>query len=105
MSRHERWTDAGVIPGPATAAAPGYSSAPAGPVRRAPLYDGDTLLGQVWTDDADAAGFRPDEQAGPAGVQAGAYVWAVMAECHKRDIPAAELLDPVLYEPTYQLRL
>ncbi|MER7206351.1 hypothetical protein ABT340_04730 [Streptosporangium sp. NPDC000239] len=103
MTSHGRWAD---DPQPTNVdSPPTYSAEAVGAVRRAPLHDHDgQLLGHVWTDDLAAAGFQPAEQAGPAGVQAGAYVWTVLSECHRRDIPAAELLDPILYSPAYGLR-
>jgi hypothetical protein len=80
-----------------------YSHKAAGPVQRAALraVDGQ-LLGHVWTDDREAAGFLPDEQAGIAGRRAATDLWVIMRECKRRDVPASELLDPSLYEP-YQL--
>lgn len=83
---------------------PGYSASPSGQVRRAALRDhAGRLLGHVWTDGKEAAGFLPSEQAGSAGVRAGSFVWTLHRELHGRGVPAAEVLDPALYEPTYRL--
>lgn len=100
-----RWAD-DPRPDPADVNSPPfYSSDIQGPVRRAPLHAPDgPLLGHVWTDDGEAAGYLPEQAAGPAGVRAGAYVWTVLSECYRRGIPASEVLDPVLYAPTYELR-
>lgn len=83
---------------------PGYSASPRGEVRRAGLHDPDgRLLGHVWTDGKEAAGFLPDERAGSAGVRAGSFVWTLHRELHARGVPASEVLDPALYEPAYRL--
>lgn len=77
-----------------------YSHKAAGPVRRAELRAADgQLLGHVWTDDQEAAGFLPAEEAGIAGRRAATDVWVVMRECKRRNVPASEVLDPALYEP------
>lgn len=81
-----------------------YSSDAQGPVRRAGLYDGDILLGHVWTDDQQAAGFLDNEDAGRAGVRAEALVWTILRNAAQAGRPAGEVLDPALYAPTYQLK-
>lgn len=101
--RHPRWSDDALNP-VLVDSPPAYDATPAGTVRRAALRDPDgQLLGHVWTDDQAAAGYTPDESAGAAGVRAGAYVWTLLTECRKRDVPASELLDPAMFEPAYRL--
>ncbi|WP_157530701.1 hypothetical protein [Microtetraspora niveoalba] len=99
-----RWADSGpvtVTPPPAG----GYADTPAGKVRRAELRDNTgQVLGHLWTDDRQAAGFIPAEQAGAAGVRAGAEIWAILRDAHAVGIDAADLLDPDLY-PDYALTL
>lgn len=103
QTRHPRWGDDALAPA-LVDSPPAYDSTPAGPVQRAALRDRDgQLLGTVWTDDRDAAGYTPAEPAGSAGVRAGGYVWTLLTECRKRDVPASELLDPAMFEPDYQL--
>ncbi|MFD1940543.1 hypothetical protein ACFSKW_54720 [Nonomuraea mangrovi] len=81
---------------------PRYKAIAQGDVRKAALRDRDgRLVGHVWTDDRDAAGFLPTESA--AGTTAASYVWVLMTECAARDVPASELLDPALYAPDYML--
>ncbi|MFJ2029436.1 hypothetical protein [Streptosporangium sp. NPDC087985] len=87
-------------PNPAEVHTPaGYSSTPQGKVRRAELRQGDQLLGLVWTDDREAAGFRPSEDAGPAGVRAAAAVWVILHTCYEAGVEAADVLDPDFYTP------
>lgn len=76
---------------------PFYSATPAGSVRRAALYTGDVLLGHVWTDGLEAAGFLPSSQAGAAGVRAGAAVWRILSDAYTAGTPAAAVLDPALF--------
>ena len=91
-----RWAD---DPQPADVTSPSFYDWQAkGPVRRAELRDASgTLLGHVWTDDQAAAGFTPAEDAGAAGIRAGAKVWRVLADCYSAGIPAADLLAPGLF--------
>ncbi|OUC99326.1 hypothetical protein [Streptosporangium minutum] len=97
-----RWAD---DPRPAEVNAPaGYSSAPQGPVRRAELHQGGVLLGHVWTDDRQAAGFLPAEQAGPAGVRAAGAVWTILQACYEAGMEAEDLIDPDLFEG-FELRV
>jgi hypothetical protein len=107
MSRtpHPRWTDPlapRVVSTPST-----YDYKAAGAVRRAGLYAADgTLLGHVWTDDRQAAGFLPAEQAGPAGVRAGGAVWAILRDAHRAGLPASDVLDSALYaDEGFELRV
>lgn len=85
-----------VVSTPAT-----YSRKADGPKRRAELRTPDgVLLGWVWTDGKEAAGFRADEKAGAAGVQAAGTVWGVMKRLCEEGVPAGEVLDdPAPYEP------
>lgn len=82
-----------------------YPAKAEGPTRRAMLRDepGGQVLGYVWTDDKQAAGFVEDESAGKAGVRAGAYVWAVQRRAYRLGRPASDVLDPELYAPMYHL--
>jgi hypothetical protein len=103
QTRHPRWSDDALAPA-LVDSPPAYEAIAAGPVRKGALHDRDgQLLGHVWTDDRQAAGYTPDESAGPAGVRAGGYVWILLTECRKRDVPAGQLLDPGMYEPVYRL--
>jgi hypothetical protein len=103
QTRHPRWSDDALAPA-LVDSPPAYDATPAGPVRRAALRDrGGLLLGTVWTDGQAAAGYTPDESAGSAGVRAGSYVWVLLTECRKRDVPADQLLDPAMFEPDYRL--
>jgi hypothetical protein len=86
-------------------AATGYSDDAQGPVRRAELYDGDTLLGRVWTDDREAVGFLPDEEAGSAGARASARIRAIHRDAFQAHRPPSDILDPFLYAPEgFELR-
>lgn len=81
-----------------------YPAKAAGPVRRAALRDDDgRLLGYVWTDDREAAGWLHIDDPTPAGVRAGAYVWAVHKRAYGLGQPASSVLDPALYAPMYLL--
>jgi hypothetical protein len=103
QARHPRWADDALSPA-IVDSPPAYDITPAGPVRKAALHDRDgLLLGHVWTDDQAAAGYSPAESAGAAGVRAGGYVWTLLTECRKRDVPADQLLDPTMFEPVYRL--
>lgn len=92
-------------PNPAEVRAPaGYSSISVGTVRRAALHDGGQLVGHVWTDGLAAAGFRPAEEAGPAGVRASAAVWVILQSCYEAGVDAADVLDPDFFEG-FELRV
>lgn len=100
---HERWSDDALAPVQVGESGT-YPGVPAGPVRRAALYDqAGTLLGHVWTDDREAAGFVESPGAGAAGVRAGARVWRIMADAYVAEVPAAALLNPELYAPDFRL--
>ncbi|MER5420341.1 hypothetical protein [Streptosporangium roseum] len=103
MGEHPRWADdalsARVVSTPDT-----YSSQAEGLIRQAALRDNSgLLLGWVWTDDRQAAGFLPDEAAGPAGRRAGADVWAIHRDVYQEGRPASDLLDPALYASVGEL--
>lgn len=102
---HPRWAGDALAPRVVSTPAT-YDSTPAGPVRRAPLYDGEgALLGHVWTDGQRAAGYLDREDAGPAGRRAGATVWAILRDAHRIGRPAADVLDPTLYaDEGFELR-
>ncbi|MEV4461481.1 hypothetical protein, partial [Microbispora sp. NPDC049633] len=90
---HDRWTDTALAPAQVSDSGT-YPGVPAGPVRRAALYDtAGTLLGHVWTD-GTAAGFLDNDAAGPAAIRAGARGWRKQAEAHQAGRPAARLHEP-----------
>jgi hypothetical protein len=97
--RHPRWTDAAFAPVEVSDSGtyPGVAQAP---MQRAALHDATTgqLLGHVWTDNRQAAGFLDNDDAGAAAVRAGARVWRILAEAYQAGRPAGEVLDPALYE-------
>lgn len=100
---HERWDD---DPQPVDVVTPStYTGVPAGPVRQAALVDlNGRLLGWVWTDGMQGAGWKEDQEHPSAdAVRAGTYVWGMLRHCHNAGVPAAEVLDPELYEPDYRL--
>ncbi|MCA2184646.1 hypothetical protein [Nonomuraea cavernae] len=73
-------------------------------MRRAPLKDQDgMLLGHVWTDDKDAAGFVKNEDAGRPAITAGARLWSILKDAHDAGRPASDVLDPALYAPEFEL--
>lgn len=101
---HARWADDALAPVQVEDSGT-YPGVPAGPVRQAALYDpAGTLLGHVWTDDRQAAGFTESSAAGPAGVRAGARVWRIMADAYEADVPASAVLNPELYAPDFRLQ-
>ncbi|MEV0593268.1 hypothetical protein [Nonomuraea cavernae] len=76
-----------------------------GPVRRAPVYDRrGRLLGDVWTDDRQAAGFSIIDDPEPDMGYAVSRMDRILAEAYKSEIPADQLLDPALYAPDFELR-
>lgn len=78
---------------------PGYSSDIKGEVRRAGLYKGGQLLGHVWTDDREAAGFLPLEEAGIAGRDAATKLWTVLHDLHAVGVQATDVLDFDFFAP------
>lgn len=73
-------------------------------VRRAPLRNrAGQVLGEVWTDGRDAAGFVPDENAGVDGVRAQSQVWRILKAAYASGRPARDVLDPALYVPEFEL--
>lgn len=101
-AQHERWTDAALAPTQVSDSGT-YPGTPEGPVRRAALYDGHTLVGHVWTDDRAAAGFLDNDDAGAAAIRAGARVWRVLADARQAGRAAGDVLDPALFAPAYRL--
>lgn len=83
-----------------------YSSKPARKeaVRRAQLRDrAGRVLGEVWTDGQEAAGFVPREEAGRDGLKAQSRVWRIHRDAYASGRPARDVLDPNLYEPNFEL--
>lgn len=73
-------------------------------VRRAALKDQDGMvLGHVWTDDKDAAGFVKNEDAGRPAIAAGARLWSILKGAYDSGRPASDVLDPALYVPEFEL--
>ncbi|MFI6903911.1 hypothetical protein ACIBKY_21775 [Nonomuraea sp. NPDC050394] len=82
-----------------------YDFKATGPIRRAGLHDRrGRLLGHVWTDDHQAAGFTKIEDPEPDMGYAGGRVRRILADAYKAGIPAGGLLDPALYAPDFELR-
>lgn len=100
-SNSERFTD-DMAPR-AAGEAPGYASTPSGPVRRAALHD-DTgrILGHVWTDDQNAAGWTPTEMDSTVAL-ATRYVWGVISATYLRGEAPAAVLNPAPYGPLFRL--
>lgn len=85
---------------------PGYSSDIKGEVRRAGLYKSGQLLGHVWTDGQDAAGFLAVEEAGVAGRDAATQLFTILRDLYAEEVAADAVLDPDFYEPEgFELRL
>lgn len=73
-------------------------------VRRAPLKDrSGMVLGHMWTDDKDAAGFVKNEDAGRPAIAAGARLWSILKDAYDSGRPASDVLDPALYAPEFEL--
>jgi len=83
-----------------------YDFKATGPVRRAAIYDQNgRLLGDVWTDDRQAAGFTLIDDPEPDMAYVSGRVDRILTEAYRAGIPARELLDPALYEPDFELRV
>ncbi|MGW6496850.1 hypothetical protein [Nonomuraea angiospora] len=83
-----------------------YDFKATGPVRRAAVHDRvGRLLGHVWTDDRQAAGFTRIEDPEPDMAYAGGRMRQILAHAYKSGVPASQLLDPALYAPDFELRL
>ncbi|MDR8409787.1 hypothetical protein MTP10_13685 [Nonomuraea sp. 3-1Str] len=77
-----------------------------GQVRRAQVYDRrGRLLGDVWTDDRQAAGFSIIDDPEPDMGYAESRMDRILTEAYKAGTPASQLLDPALYAPDFELRL
>lgn len=100
---HPRWGDS-LAPTTVSRVAT-YSVDAHGPVSRAALYDGDELLGHVWTDGLLAAGFLPVEQAGISGRNAATKVWIILRDAYRTGRPASKVLDQELFAGEFILRL
>lgn len=101
MSRAAHTDDLAPI---ATGGVDTYPTAAAGPTRSALLVDGDTVLGRIWTDGQAAAGFLPDTAAPPAALAlASRATFRILANLHRRGIPAAEVLNAARWAPLYRL--
>ncbi|MEW1836588.1 hypothetical protein AB0392_01350 [Nonomuraea angiospora] len=82
-----------------------YDYKATGPVRQAAVYDRrGRLLGEVWTDDRQAAGFTLIDDPEPDMGYVGGRMDRILAKAYKAGIPASELLDPALYAPDFELR-
>jgi hypothetical protein len=93
-----------MAPTPSRAQPDTYDGAAKGAVRRAELHDQTgRLIGHVWTDGRNAAGFTTSPDTDPTAVRAGAKIWRIIADAYQRGVPAAALLDPALFRP-YQLK-
>ncbi|SDM31844.1 hypothetical protein SAMN05421874_15330 [Nonomuraea maritima] len=83
-----------------------YESKTTNPKRRAALHDQrGRLLGHVWTDDHQAAGFTRIADPEPDMAYVRGYVNRILTDAYKAGIPASELLDPALYAPDFVLRI
>ena len=83
-----------------------YGFKATGPVRRAAIHDrGGRLLGHVWTDDRQAAGFTLVDDPEPDMAPVGHLMDHILGEAFKAGTPASELLDPALYAPDFELRV
>ncbi|MFG1709229.1 hypothetical protein ACFLIM_39165 [Nonomuraea sp. M3C6] len=83
-----------------------YSRKAADPadVRRAQLKEPDGMvLGYVWTDGKDAAGFVKNEDAGRPAIAAGPRLWSILKGAYDAGRPASDVLDPALYAPEFEL--
>lgn len=108
MITHPRWGDSGMDPRPAGGVSR-YASTTSGPVRRLPILDGpDRVLGYVWTDDSEAAGWvevdatSTSTQEGRARVRAASLVWQSLFAAYARGVPAAEVFDNLNIETVYR---
>ncbi|MFC4005999.1 hypothetical protein ACFOY2_02110 [Nonomuraea purpurea] len=81
-----------------------YDFKATGPVRRAGVYDQqERLLGDVWTDGRQAAGFSLIDDPEPDMGYAVGRMDRILTQAYKAGIPASELLDPALYAPDFEL--
>ncbi|CAM3457231.1 hypothetical protein [Stackebrandtia soli] len=104
MTDENRWGDMAPVP---SGSAPGYDRTTTKPVRRIALYKRGILMGHVWSDGENAAGFdaaEPTEENARETGRAISYVWRVHALAHQRGEPASVVLEARFYEPLYEVR-
>ncbi|MCK2213369.1 hypothetical protein MF672_006115 [Actinomadura sp. ATCC 31491] len=78
-----------------------YDFKAAGPVRRAALHDRDgRLLGHVWTDDRQAAGFTRVEDPEPDMAYARGRVNQILTDAHKAGLPPVSSWTPTCTHQT-----
>ncbi|MEV4116352.1 hypothetical protein [Nonomuraea sp. NPDC049695] len=83
-----------------------YDFKAAGPVRRAAVHDRHgRLLGHVWTDDRQAAGFTRINDPEPDMAYVRGQMNRILTKAYRAGIPASELLNPSLYAPDFELRV
>ncbi|SDK34180.1 YD repeat-containing protein [Nonomuraea maritima] len=83
-----------------------YDYKATGPVREAPVYDRHgRLIGEIWTDGRQAAGFTLIDDPEPDMGYVGGSMDRILARAYKAGIPASELLNPALYAPDFELRV
>ncbi|MFF4623115.1 hypothetical protein [Nonomuraea jabiensis] len=83
-----------------------YDFKATGPKRRAAVYDQQgRLLGDVWTDDRQAAGFTLIDDPEPDMGYVAGRVDRILTDAYKAGIPASKVLDPALYAPDFELRV
>ncbi|MEU4575873.1 hypothetical protein [Nonomuraea sp. NPDC023979] len=83
-----------------------YDFKATGPVRQAAVHDrSGVLLGHVWTDGRQAAGFTRVEDATRDMARAGGRIRRILAEAYKAGVHPGELFDPALYAPDFELRV
>ncbi|MET7339272.1 hypothetical protein [Nonomuraea sp. NPDC005650] len=83
-----------------------YDFKAVGPVRRGELRDRDgRLLGHVWTDDRQAAGFTRIENPEPDMAYVRGRISQILSGAYKAGVPASQLLNPALYAPDFELRV
>ncbi|MDP9843261.1 hypothetical protein [Streptosporangium lutulentum] len=100
---HPRFTETITVVG-RTASTYSSKAANKDDVRRASLRDrAGQVLGNVWTDGQEAAGFVPSENAGMAGITAQSRLWGILRNAYASGRPARDVLDPALYAPEFEL--
>ncbi|MCA1195125.1 hypothetical protein [Saccharopolyspora sp. 6V] len=97
-----RWDDDGMAPRQVGALTT-YPTTPAGPATAAPVVLAGRVLGWIWTDHDQCAGWRPAEPSTevPAALISRMHGAAVarLAEFYARGVPAADVLDPDRWAP------
>lgn len=97
---HPRWSDDALQP-ERTSTQMGYSSQAKGDVAEADVLAKGKLVGYVWTDGKQAAGFVPSP--GEAGAKAQSRIWRVHADAYQAGKPAKSVLDQALYGDEFTL--